>query len=104
MFFVLRCFSDFHLFNFLHGRRGLPYLMLFIPANRLAAFCLQVTHPEVTFNSWTKKCVVMLYGTDSQPEDITYTVNATELHSWPVVRASLQTQREQDLTHINTLI
>lgn len=57
--FVLRCFSDFflaaYLFNFLRGRRGLPYLRLFIPANRLVAFCLQVTHPEVTFNSWTKK-------------------------------------------------
>lgn len=55
MFFVLSCFSDFffavYLFNFLHGRRGLPYLRLFIPANRLVAFCLQVTHPEVTFNS-----------------------------------------------------
>lgn len=43
-----------HLFNFLRGRRGLPYLGLFIPANRPVAFCLQVTHPEVTFNSWTK--------------------------------------------------
>lgn len=32
-----------YLFNFLHGRRGLPYLRLFIPANRLVAFCLQVT-------------------------------------------------------------
>lgn len=57
-FFVLCCFSDFflavYLFNFLHGRRGLPYLRLFIPANRLVAFCLQVTHPEVTFNSWTE--------------------------------------------------
>lgn len=58
-FFVLPCFPDFllaaYLFNFLHGRRGLPYLRLFIPANRLVAFCLQVTHPEVTFNSSTKK-------------------------------------------------
>lgn len=55
-----------------------------------------------------KKCVVMLYGTDSQPEEITNTVNATELHSLPVVRASLQTQREgehsthhyTDLNHV----
>lgn len=44
-------FFAVYLFNFLHGRRGLPYLRLFIPANRLVAFCLQVTHPEVTFNS-----------------------------------------------------
>lgn len=42
-------------FNFLRGGRRLPYLRLFIPANRLVAFCLQVTQPEVTFNSWTKK-------------------------------------------------
>lgn len=101
--FVLRRFSDFflaaYLFNFLRGGRGLPYLRLFIPANRLVAFCLQVTHPEVTFNSWTKKCVVMLYGTASQPEEITNTVNATELHSWPVVRASRQPRRERGIQH-----
>lgn len=42
-------------FNFLRGGRRLPYLGLFIPANRLVAFCLQVTQPEVTFNSRTKK-------------------------------------------------
>lgn len=42
-------------FNFLRGGRRLPYLALFIPANRLVAFCLQVTQPEVTFNFWTKK-------------------------------------------------
>ena len=108
MFFVLLCFSDFllaaYLFNFLHDRRRLPYLGLFIPAHRPVAFCLQVTHPEVTFNSWTEKCVVMLCGTDSQPEDITNTVNATELNSWPVGTASLQTQRERHPTHIITPI
>lgn len=67
---------------------------------------MQVTHPEVTFNSWTKKCVVMLYGTASQPEEITNTVKATELHSWPVVRASRQAQRERerDPRHVITLI
>lgn len=99
------CFavSDFflaaYLFNFLRGRRGLPYLRLFIPANRVVAFCLLVTHPEVTFNSWTKKCVVMLYGAASQPEEITNIVNATELHSWPVVRASQQTEREREIQY-----
>lgn len=82
-------------FNFLRGRRRLPYLRLFIPANRLVAFCLQVTHPEVTFNSWTKKCVVMLYGTASQPEEITNTVNSTKLHSWPIVRGSRHTERHR---------
>lgn len=96
--FVLRCFSEFflavYLFNFLHGRRGLPYLRLFIPANRLVAFCLQVTHPEVTFNSWAKKCVVMLGGTDFWPEEVTNTVKSTEVHSWPMVRVSLETRSE----------
>lgn len=46
----------------------------------------------------------MLYGTDSQPEEITNTVNATEPHSWPVARAGRQTQRVRDPTHIITLI
>lgn len=83
--FVLDLFHAAYLFNFLCSRRGLPYLSLFIPANRLVAFCLQVTHPEVTFNSWTKKCVVMLYGTGSQPEEITNTVSGTDLHSGAAV-------------------
>lgn len=43
-----------YLFNFLSCRRGLPYRRLFRSANLLVAFCLQVTHPKVTFNSWTK--------------------------------------------------
>ena len=82
--FVPHCFagrfpppSASHLFNFLHSGKGLPYLGLFIPENHPAAFCLQVTHPGVTFNSWTKKkekgqknSVVMLCG-PSLPGGIT---------------------------------
>lgn len=82
-------------FNFLRGGRQLPYRRLFIPANRLVAFCLQVTQPEVTFNSWTKKCVVMLYGAASKPEQITNTTNLTRWHSWPIAKASRPTERQR---------
>lgn len=34
----------------------------------------------------------MLRGTDCQPEEITNTVSAANLHSWPGVNVSLQTQ------------
>lgn len=80
-----------YLFNFLRGRRGLPYLWMFIPANRPLAFCLQVTRPQVTFNS---RCGhASGGGTASRPEEITNTVEATELHSF-MVRAG---ERERQL-------
>lgn len=46
-----------------------------------------------------KKCVVMLYGTVSRSEEITNTVNATVLHSWPVERPR---PTESPPAHINT--
>lgn len=105
-FFVLRCFSDFffartYSISCTAGEGFLILDCLYLQIGWWPFVCRWPT-PEVTFNSWTKKCVVMLYGTASQPEEITNTVNATELHSWPVVRVSRQTARERPNTRYYT--
>lgn len=86
-------------FNFLRGGRRLPYLRLFIPANRLVAFCLQVTHPEVTFNSWTKKKIKSVWSCSTaqplKPEQITNTVNLTKSHLWPIAKGRRPTERQR---------